>query len=170
MTVTYRDATPADLIAVDALFRDSFVATFAHLYDPADLAAFLAQFTPEAWAGELAQPDLSIRLAERGDGTLIGFAKVSDVELPVETTGPTLELRQLYLANVAKGQGVADALTQWVKDQARARGAETIVLSVYKDNDRAKRFYARHGFAYVKPYAFKVGEQYDEDEIWTLKL
>lgn len=169
MTITYRDATADDLAAVDRLFRDSFAETFAHLYDPADLSAFFASFTPEAWAAELAQADLAIRLAEQ-DGALVGFAKVSDVGLPVEGAERAMELRQLYLADAAKGQGVADTLMQWVDDRARGRGAEAIYLSVYKDNDRAKRFYARHGFAYVKPYAFKVGEQYDEDEIWQLKL
>ena len=58
MTVTYRDATPADLPAVDALFRASFTATFGHLYQQADFDAFMGKFTPRAWAAELAQPDL----------------------------------------------------------------------------------------------------------------
>ena len=37
MSVTYRDATPADAAALRELFADSFVATFGHLYRPADL-------------------------------------------------------------------------------------------------------------------------------------
>ena len=41
MTITYRDATAADLPAIDRVFRTSFCETFAHLYRPEDLAAFL---------------------------------------------------------------------------------------------------------------------------------
>lgn len=169
MTVTYRDALPADLPAVDALFRASFTATFGHLYQPADLAEFMAGFTPDAWAAELAQSDLAIRLAEEA-GALIGFAKVSDVGLPVSPTGLALELRQLYLASAAQGRGVADALTHWVLDQARARGAGEIYLSVYVDNERAKAFYARHGFVDIGAYAFPVGRHLDEDRLMRLTL
>ena len=84
----YRDATPADLPAIDALFRASFVATFGHLYAPKDLADFLAGFTPEAWAGEFATPDLCFRLAEDKQG-LAGFAKTSNLTLPAETSART---------------------------------------------------------------------------------
>lgn len=169
MTVTYRDATPADLVAVDALFRASFVATFGPLYAPADLAEFLAGFTPAAWAAELAQPDLAIRLAEE-DGALIGFAKVSDVGLPVTPAGPALELRQLYLADAAKGRGVAGALMQWVRDEAARRGALELFLSVYVDNHRAKAFYARSGFVDIGRYDFPVGQHLDEDRLMRLTL
>ncbi len=169
MTVIYRDATPADLAAVDALFRASFVATFGLLYAPDDLAAFLGKCTPQSWAAELAQPDLKIRLAEE-DGVPVGFAKVSDVTLPVATSGPALELRQLYLIDAAKGRGVAQVLIDWVIGQARARGATEIFLSVYVDNYRAKAFYARHGFEDVGPYTFMVGQHRDEDRLMRRAL
>lgn len=169
MSATYRDATPADLPAIDALFRASFVATFGHLYAPADLAAFLGGFTPAAWAAELAQPDLAIRLAER-DGQAIGFAKVSDPTLPVTPAGPALELRQLYLADTAKGTGVAAVLMGWVLAEARRRGAGELFLSVYIDNQRARRFYERHGFVDIGPYRFMVGSHADEDRLMRLSL
>ncbi len=167
--IEYRDATPADLPAVDALFQASFGATFGHLYQPDDFAAFIGQFTPEAWAAELAQPDLTIRLAEE-DGALVGFAKISDVTLPVEHDGNAVELRQLYLAETAKGRGVADALMAWLFERARARDADEIVLSVWSGNDRAKAFYARHGFVDAGPYTFMVGNQADEDRIYRRVL
>lgn len=166
---TYRDAVPADLPAVDALFRASFSATFGHLYAPGDLAVFLAKFTPAAWAAELAEPDLAIRLAEE-HGELIGFAKISDVGLPVTPAGDALELRQLYLTEAAKGRGVAGELMQWVLDQARARGAGEIFLSVYVDNHRAKAFYGRYGFVDIGRYDFPVGRHFDEDRLMRLAL
>ena len=63
--ITTRDATAADLPAIDRVFRRSFCDTFAHLYRPDDLASFLAQFTPEAWAEEYRRSRLSL---SRGRG------------------------------------------------------------------------------------------------------
>jgi ribosomal protein S18 acetylase RimI-like enzyme len=165
--ITYRDPTPADLPAIDALFCRSFADTFAHLYAPADLAAFFAKFTPQAWADELAT--LRFRLAER-DGHLVGYAKIGPLSLPVDPDGAAMELRQLYLLDAAKGTGAADALTDWAIHAARASGAGALYLSVYVDNYRAKRFYARRGFEDIGPYIFMVGEHADEDRLMRLDL
>ncbi|RYE04011.1 MAG: GNAT family N-acetyltransferase [Sphingomonadales bacterium] len=165
----HRDATAADLPAIDALFRESFDATFGHLYAPEDLATFFAQFTDEAWADEFAQPDLRLRIAE-DDAGLAGFCKISDLELPAETKARTMELRQLYLAERAKGSGAAQGLMEWAISQARARDAEEVWLSVYIDNHRARRFYERYGFEDQGPYRFMVGDHADEDRLMRLVL
>jgi ribosomal protein S18 acetylase RimI-like enzyme len=165
----YRDGRPGDAPAIDALFRTSFVETFGHLYRKEDLAAFLAQFTREAWARELADPEFQFRIAFEGEAPA-GYAKLAPVGLPVEPNGPALELRQLYLPARFHGLGIARALMDWVIATAKRRGAETLYLSVWSGNWRAKAFYRRYGFAFVKPYAFMVGEQADEDEIWRARL
>ena len=167
--MNYRDATEADLPAIDALFRESFTATFGHLYAPEDLAAFFAGFTPEAWADEFAQADLRFHIAEDDRG-LAGFVKISDLEMPAEASGRPVELRQLYLAERAKGSGAAQVLMEWAIAQARARGGEEMWLSVYIDNHRARRFYERYGFEDRGPYAFMVGNHADEDRMMRLAL
>ena len=53
MNVTYRRAGVSDAAAVDRVFRASFIDTFAHLYRPEDLEAFLAKFSLHAWELEL---------------------------------------------------------------------------------------------------------------------
>ena len=167
--VSYRDGTDADAPAVDALFRQGFTDTFGHLYDPADLAAFFAGFTQEAWRAELASPDYAFRLAEQ-HGVLAGYAKVSSPTLPIEISGPAAELRQLYVLKPWQGAGIAPALMDWVLGEARRRGAEQLVLSVFIDNHRAKAFYARYGFEAVGRYDFMVGGHADEDIIMRLDL
>jgi GNAT superfamily N-acetyltransferase len=169
MVFAYRDAILDDAAAVDALFRQGFADTFAHLYDPADLAAFFAGFTQAAWRAELSSPDYAFRLAEQ-DGVLAGYAKVSSPTLPIDISGPAMELRQLYVLKPWQGAGIAAALMDWVLAQARRRGAETLVLSVFIDNHRAKAFYARYGFEAVGRYDFMVGAHADEDIIMRLKL
>ena len=167
--IAYRDATAADAAMLTTLFADCFTATFGQLYDPADLAAFLGGFTAATWQAELAQPDLAIRLAT-SDGVPIGFAKTAAPTLPLALRGSTVELRQLYLREKAKGIGVASALMQWVIDRARTRGAVDLILSVYVDNRRARRFYERYGFEDVGPYKFMVGHHADEDRMMRMAL
>lgn len=163
MKVTYREGTADDLPAIDRLFRDSFIDTFGHLYSAGDLAAFLAQFTPEAWLDEYRNRHW-FRLAE-ADGALVGFLKLGPLLLPVKPSGPALELRQVYILKNYQGVGIAQALMDWAIDEALRRGAQELYLTVYTDNPRAQRVYERYGFEIVGPYAFMVGNQADEDMI-----
>jgi len=164
MTITYRDATRADLSAIDCVFRTSFCETFAHLYRPEDLADFLGKFTPQAWAEEFSDPRYRFRVAE-DEGEVVGYVKLGPSALPIDTPRRAIELRQIYVLKNHHGSGLARALTKWAIDEVRDQGFEELYLTVYKDNHRARRFYDRHGFEVVGPYAFMVGSQADEDII-----
>jgi ribosomal protein S18 acetylase RimI-like enzyme len=159
----------ADAALVQRLFRDSFVDTFAHLYAPEDLAAFLGKFTLEAWQSELEDPALAIRIAEEA-GEAAGFAKIGPLSLPFETEAKAMELRQLYLLPPWKGRGVAQAMIEWALTEMRRRGVEEAYLSVYADNHRALRFYGRYGFEMVGSYHFMVGNHADDERIMRLRL
>lgn len=161
--IDYRDATPADGAVLGGIARATFVDAFGTLYGLDDLATFLAQGSDAAYAAELADPDIEVRFAETG-GAPIGFCKVSSLKLPAEDAGPrAAELRQLYVYRPWHGVGIADVLTRWAMERARARGFDEIWLSVFTENARARRFYARHGFVEIAPYKFMVGNQADED-------
>jgi GNAT superfamily N-acetyltransferase len=164
MTIAFRDATPADHGAIDRIFRASFVATFGHLYSAADLETFLAQFTLEAWAEEMAGVDYAFRLAE-DEGRAVGFLKLGPLTVPVEPAQRALELRQLYVLEPWHGSGVAAALMEWALGEAARREVRELYLTVYTDNHRALRFYQRYGFEAIGRYDFMVGSQADEDII-----
>ena len=167
--MNHRNATVADLPAIDRVFRRSFCDTFAHLYRPEDLAAFLAQFTPEAWAEEFADPHYRFRVAEV-DGEVVGYVKLGPSALPIETDKRAIELRQIYVLNEHHGSGLAKALSEWAIDEARGQGFEELYLTVYVDNHRARRFYDRYGFEPAGRYDFMVGEHADEDIIMRKTL
>jgi GNAT superfamily N-acetyltransferase len=169
MTIAYRAATAADLPAIDALFRSSFSDTFAHLYKPEDLALFFADFTPEAWAEEFADPSYGWLLAEE-DGQLAGFVKLGPPSVPVASRADRLELRQIYIDKAWHGQGIAPVLMDWAIGEAKARGVHELYLTVYVDNHRARKVYDRYGFQPVGSYSFMVGNHADEDIIMRLTL
>ncbi|TPG13577.1 GNAT family N-acetyltransferase [Sphingomonas oligophenolica] len=167
--IAFRDAVVADADILCELARRTFSDTFGHLYDPGDLAAFLATHTPERWRNELADPAFAIRLAEQ-DGSAIGYAKLGPPSLPFEPRGASIELRQFYLLAPAQGTGAAQDMMAWVLDTARGRGADNLYLSVFVDNHRARRFYARHGFERIGEYGFMVGNHRDTDDVMRLTL
>lgn len=167
--IAYRDATPTDAPALAALGTTSFTQTFGHLYAPSDLVLFLANHSEEAWRAQLTDDDFAVRLAE-ADGAAIGYAKLGPPQLPFTPREQAVELRQLYVLAPWHGAGVAAALMEWVIDRARARRASALFLSVFTDNQRARRFYARYGFEALGTYAFMVGTHADEDIVMRLAL
>lgn len=164
-----RPATDADLPAIDRVFRTAFCDTFAHLYAPEDLASFLDQFTPEAWAQEFGRADHAFQVGEM-DGALVGYAKIGPNKLPHLEQDGTIELKQLYLLKAARGTGLAAELMNWAMAEARARGAARMALSVWSENWRAQAFYKRFGFEDRGPYTFMVGNHADEDRVWECAL
>jgi diamine N-acetyltransferase len=169
MSVSYRLATVDDARALAELGSYTFEATFGHLYDPADLQIFLQNHSPESWSRELNDPAFEIRVAEQ-DGRMIGYVKLGPPHLPFEPRGEAAELRQLYVLEEFKGQGIAHELMRWVIDRARDDRADYLYLSVFTENHRARRFYEKYGFEPEGTYAFMVGNHADEDIVMRLKL
>lgn len=167
--MNFRDATASDLPAIDRVFRNSFCETFEHLYRTEDLDAFLARFTPEAWAEEFHDPRYRFRLAET-DGEIVGYVKLGPSALPIETDRRAMELRQIYVLKEHHGSGIAAGLTEWAIDEARQQDFEELYLTVFTDNPRARRFYDRYGFEAVGRYDFMVGNQADHDIIMRKSL
>lgn len=169
MSIAHRTAREADLPAVDRVFRTSFRDTFGHLYRREDLEAFLGRFSPQAWLAEHRDPRYAFRIAESGQDA-VAFAKLGPLGLPVEPSGPVVELRQLYVLRPWQGTGIAQELMEWALAEARDRAFAELYLTVYTDNHRARAFYSRYGFAEVGRYAFMVGSHADEDIIMRMAL
>jgi ribosomal protein S18 acetylase RimI-like enzyme len=169
MTATYRDAVPEDAAAIDRIFDTSFCDTFGHLYKPEDLETFMSSFGVEDWEQQLRDPAFAIRVAEVEEQP-VGYLKLGPMKLPFTPTGPAILLDQLYILKGHHGTGIAHALMDWALDEAKKRGAREIYLTVYTDNDRAKRFYDRYGFEAIGRYDFMVGNHADEDIIMRKRI
>lgn len=168
----YRPATLDDAPALAELGAETFIAAFGHLYTPHDLAAFLAEVhTPEAVAGEIAGGTCTHRLVEDG-GKLVAFCKLrfpSNFTAYSDATKP-LELGQLYALPTHTGHGIGAKLMDWALTHARQHGHDAILLSVYAENFGAQRFYQRYGFGKIADITFKVGDHYDPEYLYELKL
>ena len=169
MSHQYREAGPGDGAAVSALFQAAFIDTFAHLYSKRNLDLFLSSKTADAFEQQVTSPEYAFRLAEE-DGRLIGYIKMGPNELPGDTPEGTWELHQLYLTPDAKGRGIAQDLMDWGFAEARRRGFKHLQLSVFVDNQRARRLYDKIGFEEVGQFQFMVGDHADDERLMRIAL
>lgn len=173
-TTAIERLTPQAISDLSTFAVAAFVRTFGHIYPAGDLAAFLAVWnTHDQLAAQLVDPAYAIALIRADDGTIAGYAKIGPVDFDLPPGQPQtncIELHQLYLAENAKGTGMADTLMRWTIAQAQARGHAIVYLSVFTENPRAQAFYRRYGFVDVGSNAFRVGNHIDKDRIWRLDL
>ncbi|MEZ5938401.1 MAG: GNAT family N-acetyltransferase [Hyphomonadaceae bacterium] len=169
--LTFRNARPEDAADLAVIGRDTFVETFGHLYEPADLKAYLdATFTLENMKTDLADEAVGLRVALAGR-RIVGYVKVGPVKLPIDTgPEPALELHRIYVYEARQGVGVGRILLSWAIDCARQRGAANLYLGVYEHNDRAIAVYESRGFEKVGAYKFPVGNTRDNEIIMKLAL
>ena len=155
-----------------AVARRIFSETFSHLYEEDAFRTFCDQTWSEDGpiAGDLADPTINWRVAIE-EGQPIGYAKMTPLRAPARNAREgALELQQIYVLSDWHGKGIAEELMKWAVELARALGAPELYLTVLEHNERAKRFYARHGFQEVGKCIFKLGDRVDDDRIWRKVL
>lgn len=141
-------------IGSDAARWDAFIAaqqarTYAGLVPDDFEQRMLAQAAadPAARAAEFDDPGTTVRLIAEADGELVGAIEVSDapadweISLGLGDAPAARELSRLYLAQHVHGSGLASHLL------VSALGDGDAYLWLIDGNERAQRFYRRHGFA-----------------------
>lgn len=124
----YRDVRIASLIDSPR----AFWATYAEASDR----------TQEQWRGRLG-PDFPTWVALE-DGRPLGTVALWHAPHQARAEGL---LVGMWVASVARGTGVADALVQGALEQARVLGWRRVLLDVAHENHRAATFYRRLGFS-----------------------
>lgn len=92
----------------------------------------------------LCTPDIRFFVAKRGDETLGTGALALR-----EGYG---EVKSMFVAEEARGQGVAEALLARIEVEARANGLPLLRLETGDQLGSALRLYARHGFVRRGPF------------------
>jgi GNAT superfamily N-acetyltransferase len=115
---------------------------------------------------ELLDTNIEWLIADVG-GKIIGYAKLRPLVAPAPNPKKgALELQQIYVLREWHGRGVAERLMHWALDRARTLGGPEIYLTVFDQNERAKRFYIRHGFIEVGHCSFELGSRTYDDRVW----
>jgi ribosomal protein S18 acetylase RimI-like enzyme len=128
-----RTADPRDLEALATIWHQTWHEAHAHLV-PRELTALR---TRESLRARLVQGLPSVRVV--GEiGAPLGFCIVKDDEL-----------YQLFVSPAARGSGAAAALLADGEERLAASRVDTAWLACAIDNDRAARFYEKHGWRRV---------------------
>lgn len=167
--MTVRPATDADLPALVDLAALTFPLACPPDMPEADMAAFIAEhLTADRFRAHLAGEVAEVLVLDDG-AALAGYTLAFDGE-PYDAViaglvreRPTVELSKCYADPRAHGTGVAARLMAAVVERATARGAASIWLGVNGRNERAQRFYAKHGFEVVGERRFVVGGRTEDD-------
>ena len=83
-------------------------------------------------------------MAEDESG-MLGFT-VPGASRDADATSEVGEVRTMFAAPAAWGRGVGHALMTAALDDLRERGYSEATVWSFADNERANRFYERHGF------------------------
>lgn len=172
MTETLRRARPEDAAALAMLGSATFLVAFAVDHPGDALVAHTRTYHSEGWyAAALADPAVAIWIVETALGAPVGYAVMTPPDLNHPTAPADLELKRLYVLPGWQQGGWGAKLMRAVETEARARGAERLLLCVYTSNVRAQRFYAREGFADTgSRQMFMVGDVPFDDMIWAKGL
>jgi diamine N-acetyltransferase len=162
-----RPGRPDDALALAEFGARAFRDTFAAHNRPEDMDAYVSlAYGVRQQSDELADPRVSVIVADSAEGAMIGYAIVRQApdETPPCVTGERpVELTRIYVDQGWHGRGVGEALMRSVIERARERGAETLWLGVWEHNPRARAFYARWGFREVGEHSFPLGADIQRD-------
>lgn len=128
-----------------------------------DIAATIAANLSEArFSGYLRDPDRRV-FAARDGGRIIGYAML----VRDDTGSSTAELSKIYVSPEHHRTGAAAALMEAGLAWAREVGAESVWLGVNQNNQRAQRFYRKHGFEVTGTRTFALGDSVEDDYVMT---
>lgn len=145
MTTIIRAAGPEDAEALGRMHYASWREAYGALVPATMWSDEAEQQRIEGWRSNLAgsSPEVVLRVAEREDGAIVGFATAGPGRANA-TAGPPVrdrELWALYVLASEYGTGLGhELLTTVLPDDVAAE------LWVFEENPRARAFYAKHGF------------------------
>lgn len=165
-----RRAGVADAAKLSLIGCATFIESFANDHDGDEVVRYLASdHSPEYYARELADPVKFAWLVEEAVGCPVGYAMAIPAALPGTDATTDFELKRIYMLSKWQGGGWGSKLFQAAEDEARARGAKRLVLSVYVQNFPAQKFYAARGFETIGRWVFE-GFDASEDFIVAKNL
>ena len=102
---------------------------------------------------------------------MIGYAMLirgvpddDDVQRAV-TERPAVEISKMYVLSDNHGAGASAALMTEALERAPQLDAKCVWLGVNQDNQRAQRFYAKHGFTVNGSKTFRLGTRIENDYV-----
>jgi ribosomal protein S18 acetylase RimI-like enzyme len=177
MPIRVDSASEADVIEIAYVAAQTFPLACPSALPPDSIATFIeTNLSALRFREYLEAEDREVLVARHQqekpndsvDSRILGYAIVihgeEGVPQPIAAR-PAVELSKIYVLPDGHGAGVAATLMAKAITIATTAGARCIWLGVNQKNQRAQRFYTKHGFAIVGTRTFQIGEAVENDFI-----
>jgi ribosomal protein S18 acetylase RimI-like enzyme len=165
-------ARPDDAAEYSRVARATFYDSYAALSDPATMATHLHRnFSEAIQRGELEDPANTVIVAREPDGTWAGFVSLRTGSAPSCVTSPApLKLARIYAVRGWHGRGAGPFLLEAATAHAGSARFASLWLQVWERNNRAQRFYLKHGFVQVGTHPYRFGDEWEDDLVLVRTL
>jgi ribosomal protein S18 acetylase RimI-like enzyme len=165
-----RNAKLEDLSLLQTLGRKTFADTFSEFNTPENMKLYLDEsFREEKVRAELLDPSAECMLIFDRD-RCVGFARLRRSANPDGIDGRAIEIERIYADKDYIGNGVGAKLMHECIRRAKDAGFEMIWLGVWEFNQRAIRFYEKHGFEKFGKHIFALGNDPQTDWLFKKKI
>jgi len=176
MTVQVRHAQAADVPELADVAAATFPLACPPSSAPDDIAAFIAgNLSADRFDAYLRDPERAVFVA-RDEARILGYTMLirgvaddADVQRAVPER-PAVELSKCYVLPDVHGGKVAATLMDASVGFARDLGARCVWLGVNQENQRAQRFYRKHGFEISGTKTFPLGARIESDYVLVRSL
>jgi ribosomal protein S18 acetylase RimI-like enzyme len=176
LPVIVSTASESDLPELASVAAQTFPLACPPSVAPENVAAFIAaNLSAEKFSSYLRDPERRVFVARSG-GRILGYAMlihgVPDDATVQEAVSvrPAIELSKLYVLPAAHGAGAASALMEAVLEYATSAAVAAVWLGVNQKNERAQRFYAKHGFTRTGVKTMTLGGHVENDYVMLREL
>jgi ribosomal protein S18 acetylase RimI-like enzyme len=164
-------ATSAELPELADVAAQTFPLACPPSVSQENVAAFIEENLTQAhFADYLTDPDRLVLVA-RVDDRMIGYAMLirgvpddDEVQRAV-TVRPAVEISKMYVLPDSHGAGISAELMAATLKRAPEIEAKCVWLGVNQHNERAQRFYAKHGFTINGTKTFRLGTRIENDYV-----
>jgi len=176
MTVQVRQAQTDDLVELADVAAATFPLACPPSSTPENIAAFIAgNLSADRFGDYLRDPERAVFVAH-DEARILGYTMLirgvaddADVQRAVPDR-PAVELSKCYVLPDAHGGDVAATLMDASVAYARELGARCVWLGVNQENERAQRFYRKHGFEVTGTKTFQLGARTESDYVLVRPL
>ena len=176
MAVEVAAAVEAELAELAGVAARTFPLACPPSVTPDNIVAFIDENLSEnRFRDYLTDPARAV-LTAREDGRMVGYVLLirgvlddEDVQRAVPLR-PAIELSKMYVLPDSHGAGVSAALMSAALTRATELDAKCVWLGVNQHNQRAQRFYTKHGFTINGTKTFRLGTHFENDYVMVRPL
>ena len=172
MEITVKKARSADVPVLSTIAQLTFQLTGPLDSSKTEISKYIAENLNESVFQNLVESDEVFVACAQSGNALVGFIVVkyrSSCSNRADFAN-SAELQRLYVLPEYHGTSTSKLLVSESLKECSEKGLDSIWLSVYSENNRAKKFYSKFGFQEIGTTHFQMGNEKHLDIIMLANI